>query len=228
MSSTGHRRPVAGGSDAHAGRARLQPRARATRLAILTAAAEHFARNGYHATSLNNVLADSGGTKGALYFHFASKEALARAVIAEMVQRWGDLRGQITDRGLDPLSALVALVDEVISCLIDNPIARGGTRLLSDLPVPDHDARGHYGVGEGHVFDLLTQAGQVGLLREGVDPAVVTRQIIAIVAGHRQICDAMGDRHFLWQRIDEAWTLLLPSIAIDPWLAAWQAATHPR
>ena len=228
MSSTGRRRPGAGGSDAHAGRARLQPRARATRLAILTAAAEHFARNGYHATSLERVLADSGGTKGALYFHFVSKEALARAVITEMAQQWEDLHGQVSARGLDPLSALVALVDEVIAGLIDNPIVRGGARLIGDLPVREPDARGHYGVGESHVFDLLAQAVQAGLLRDGIDPAALARQIVAIVVGHRQICDAMGDRQNLWQRVDEAWMLLLPAIATDTWLAAWRASVRPR
>ncbi|MDT7712552.1 MAG: hypothetical protein QOG46_1241 [Pseudonocardiales bacterium] len=228
MSSTGPRRPGAGGSDAQAGRARLQLRARATRLAILTAAAEHFARDGYHATSLERVLVDSGGTKGALYFHFASKEALARAVIAEMVRQWREQYEQVSARGLDPLSTLLALVDEVIAGLIDNPIARGGARLLGDLPVRGPDARGHYSTGEGHVSDLLTRAAQAGLLREGVDPTAVARQIVAIVTGHRQICDAMGDRQQLWQRVDEAWTLLLPSIATETWLAAWRASARPR
>ena len=148
MSSTGPRRPGAGAGGARSRRATLQPRARATRLAILTAAAEHFARNGYYATSLDSVLADSGGTKGALYFHFASKEALARAVIAEMVRGWGDLREQVSRRGLDPLSALLALFDEVIALLIDNPIARGGMRLLNDLPMHAQDTPGQYGVAE--------------------------------------------------------------------------------
>jgi AcrR family transcriptional regulator len=227
MSSTGPPRPGAGDSDARAGRARLQPRARATRLAILTAAGEHFARNGYHATSLDTVLADSGGTKGALYFHFVSKEALARAVIAEMVQGWGGLLVQVSSRGLDPLSALLALLDEVIAWLIDDPIARGGTRLLNDLPMPGQDAYGHYGYGERDALALLTQAGQAGLLRKGIEPALVARQIVALLAGHRQICDAIGDRHDLWQRIDEAWTLLLPAIATDAWLAAWRASPRP-
>jgi AcrR family transcriptional regulator len=193
-------------------------------LAILTAAAEHFARNGYHATSLDSVLADSGGTKGALYFHFVSKEALARAVIAEMVQGWKDLRGQISGRGLDPLSALLALVDVVIARLIDDPIARGGTRLLNDLPMRDQDVRGHYGSGERDALVLLDQAAQAGLLREGIAPALVARQIVALIAGHRQICDAVEDRHHLRQRVDEAWTLLLPTIATDAWLATWRAA----
>ncbi len=223
MSSTGPRRPGAGDSDS-VGRGALQPRARATRLAILSAAAEHFARNGYHATSLDSVLADSGGTKGALYFHFASKEALARAVIAEMVQRWRDVRGQVSRRGLDPLSALLTLVDEVIKRLIEDPIARGGTRLLNDLPRRTQDSGGHYGCGERDASALLAQAAQAGLLRKGIDPALVARQIVALIAGHRQICDAVADRHSLRQRVDEAWTLLLPTIATDAWLATRRAA----
>jgi AcrR family transcriptional regulator len=173
---------------------------------------------------LDSVLADSGGTKGALYFHFASKEALARAVIAEMVQGWKDLRGQISGRGLDPLSALLALVDVVIARLIDDPITRGGTRLLNDLPMRDQDVRGHYGSGERDALVLLEQAAQAGLLREGIAPALVARQIVALIAGHRQICDAVEDRHHLRQRVDEAWTLLLPTIATDAWLATWRAS----
>jgi AcrR family transcriptional regulator len=229
MSSTGPRRPGAGGKGARAGRAKPQPRAQATRQAILAAAAEHFARNGYHATSLDSVLADSGGTKGALYFHFASKDALARAVIADMVQQWQDLRRQVSDRGFDPLTTLLALVDEVIARLLDDPIARGGTRLLSDLPMAQQQAQARYGFGEQEALDLLTEAAQAGLLREGIDPAVVARQIVAFVAGHRQICDVLGERHDLRQRVEQAWALLLPSIATDSWLAAWRASapSHP-
>ena len=220
MSSTGPRRSGAGGRAARAVRGKPQPRAQATRQAILTAAAEHFGRNGYYATSLDSVLADSGGTKGALYFHFASKEALARAVIAEMVQRWRDLREQVRGRGLDPLSTLLALVDEVIARLRDDPIARGGTRLLNDLPVAQEQARAHYGFGEQETLELLTEAAQAGLLRDGVDPAAVAPQIVAIVAGHRHICDALGQRQDLRQRVRQAWALLLPAIATDAWLAA--------
>ncbi|MDQ4105257.1 MAG: TetR/AcrR family transcriptional regulator, partial [Actinomycetota bacterium] len=213
-----------GDSTAHTRRAKLQPRAQATRLAILTAAAEHFARNGYHATSLDSVLADSGGTKGALYFHFASKEALARAVIAEMVQGWGELRVEISGRGLDALTSLLTLVDDVVGRLIDDPIARGGTRLLNDLPLRAQDEHGYYVLGERDTFALLTEAAQEGLLREGIDPALVARQIVALVAGHRQICDAGGNLHKLRQRIDEAWSLLLPTIATDEWMVTWRAS----
>jgi AcrR family transcriptional regulator len=227
MSSTGPRRSGACGRGARAVRGKPQPRAQATRQAILTAAAEHFARNGYYGTSLDSVLADSGGTKGALYFHFASKEALARAVIAEMVQRCRDLREQIRGRALDPLSMLLALVDEVIARLLDDPIARGGTRLLNDLPVAQEQAHAHYDFVEQEAFDLLNQAAHAGLLRDGVDLAVAARQIVAVVAGHRRICDALGERQHFRQRVEQAWTLLLPAIATDAWLTAWRASAAP-
>ena len=70
----------------------------------------------------------------------------------------------------------------------------------------------------------MTQAGQAGLLREGIEPALVARQIVAVIAGHRQICDAVNSCHKLGQRLDEAWSLLLPAIATDAWLAAWHAS----
>jgi AcrR family transcriptional regulator len=176
---------------------------------------------------VDSVLADSGGTKGALYFHFASKDALARAVIAEMLQRWGTLRGEVSGRGLDPLSTLLALVDEVIARLLDDPIARGGTRLLNDLPVAEL-ARAHYGFGEQETFELLTQAAQAGLLREGVDPSLVARQIVALIAGNRQVCDVLDESAQLRQWVGQAWTLLLPAIAADSWLDAWRSSVPPH
>jgi AcrR family transcriptional regulator len=197
----------------------------------LTAAAEHFARTGYHATSLDRVLAVSGGTKGALYFHFPSKEGLARAVIAEMVQQWENLRIQVNERGLDPLSALLALVDEVMARLIGDPIAQGGMRLLNDLPMRPDDVHGHYAFGEHDALALLTEAARAGLLRGGIEPLLVARQVVALLAGHRQICEALGDRQGLWQRVDEAWDLLLPMISTDAWLAQWRVspwASRPR
>jgi transcriptional regulator, TetR family len=48
-----------------------------TRRLILDRAAEAFAQDGFAGTSLNDVIAGSGLTKGAFYFHFPSKEELA-------------------------------------------------------------------------------------------------------------------------------------------------------
>ncbi len=59
---------------------RTSEQAAETRDAVLRAARQHFAENGYAATSLNAIAAAAGVSKGALFHHFASKEDLFLAV----------------------------------------------------------------------------------------------------------------------------------------------------
>src|ERR1700709_183863 len=61
----------------------VQQRAIRTRAAVLDAAAEVFAKTGYSATTLNDITAAAGVTKGAVYFHFPDKEAVANALIED-------------------------------------------------------------------------------------------------------------------------------------------------
>ncbi|MFE1789874.1 TetR family transcriptional regulator, partial [Streptomyces sp. NPDC059525] len=58
-----------------------QDRAVRTRRAILQAAAVVFEERGYDAAKLSDIVNIAKVTKGALYFHFESKEGLAQAVI---------------------------------------------------------------------------------------------------------------------------------------------------
>ena len=55
-------------------------RALATRTALLAAARDLFAADGFAATSTETILAATGVTRGALYHHFADKQALFAAV----------------------------------------------------------------------------------------------------------------------------------------------------
>jgi AcrR family transcriptional regulator len=55
-------------------------RTEATTAQLLEAARRLFAADGYNATSLEDVVAAAGVTKGALYHHFSSKRELFRAV----------------------------------------------------------------------------------------------------------------------------------------------------
>ncbi|MER5732981.1 TetR family transcriptional regulator [Streptomyces sp. NPDC002138] len=68
-----------------------QERAEITRQAILDGAAIAFDRSGFGATSLSDVVQHAGVTKGALYFHLPSKEALARTLMDEQFQVAADV-----------------------------------------------------------------------------------------------------------------------------------------
>ena len=71
------------------GRGRIADRYRGerSRRAILDAAFPIFARDGYAAASLNQIIEASGLTKGGFYFHYPSKQALALAVVADHDER---------------------------------------------------------------------------------------------------------------------------------------------
>ncbi len=61
-----------------------QQRAEETRSRILDAAGELFAKRGYNATSVADICAQAGVTKGAFYHHFESKQT----VFLELRDRW--------------------------------------------------------------------------------------------------------------------------------------------
>ena len=60
-----------------------QARSEATRRKIMTSAVELFNEIGYPATGLGDIIERAEMTKGALYYHFDSKESLATAIIEE-------------------------------------------------------------------------------------------------------------------------------------------------
>jgi AcrR family transcriptional regulator len=66
-----------------------QERSEATTTALVSAARELFAQDGYAATSLDAVCAHAGVTKGALYHHFEGKRELLAAVFSLEQKRLG-------------------------------------------------------------------------------------------------------------------------------------------
>src|SRR4051794_27032787 len=60
---------------------RRQVKQERTRSRLLEAAAVVFARRGYHVATLEDVAAEAGFTKGAVYSNFENKEALFLALV---------------------------------------------------------------------------------------------------------------------------------------------------
>jgi AcrR family transcriptional regulator len=62
-------------------------RGRATREQLIGVATRLFAQHGYEDTSIEDVLAEAGVSRGALYHHFAGKDALFEAVVGNVESR---------------------------------------------------------------------------------------------------------------------------------------------
>ena len=108
-------------------------RADATRMQILRAASRQFARKPYSLVSLDDILADAEVTKGAMYFHFRSKHALASAIID---YRFEVARASVDELLARKLSGLETLIDISYLVAIDDigdEIARAGLNLLESV-----------------------------------------------------------------------------------------------
>jgi AcrR family transcriptional regulator len=103
-----------------------QERAVRTRRAVLQAAAEVFAEHGYAAATVSDILARAGVTKGALYFHFDSKEALAKGVLEEQAAHYLLPQELKLQEWVDSGMVLAHQLPK-------DPMLRAGARLSTDL-----------------------------------------------------------------------------------------------
>ncbi|ASU80358.1 TetR/AcrR family transcriptional regulator [Actinopolyspora erythraea] len=193
-----------------------QRRARLTRQAIVVAAAEEFDRTGYDATPLSAILRRSGVTKGAFYFHFASKEALALALVESQARRWPRVRGDWLRRELDPLSIAVGMLNEAARLIEQDVVLRAGTGLarhrIATAGCSDSEPD-----WESLLLDLLRRASEGGLLRPGVDPEAVARVAYAALVGARVIGSTRGPGTAA--RMEETWRVTLQGVASPEWLS---------
>jgi AcrR family transcriptional regulator len=85
----------------------------ATIAVILEAARDLFARKGFDATTVDDVVAKAKTTKGGLYHHFTSKEELFTAVLEGMQKALSErvARASATER--DPLAAMLKGTREI-------------------------------------------------------------------------------------------------------------------
>ncbi len=86
----------------------------ATKDRVLDAAVDLFAEHGYDGTSVAQVIARAGLTKGGFYHHFASKEALLFEVYGDLIARQLEAMEAILARRLPPADTLRALIVDLV------------------------------------------------------------------------------------------------------------------
>jgi TetR/AcrR family transcriptional regulator, transcriptional repressor for nem operon len=91
---------------------RTQPRAQLTRTSLLDAALKVIRAKGYSATTVDDVCAAAGVTKGSFFHHFASKEDLA----IEATRHWNEITGGLFANApyqqiQDPRERILAYID---------------------------------------------------------------------------------------------------------------------
>ncbi|MFD7402213.1 ScbR family autoregulator-binding transcription factor [Streptomyces sp. NPDC059866] len=186
-----------------------QERAIRTRRAILEAAGAVFDEHGYTSTTIAMVLERAEVTKGALYFHFPSKESLAQAVLDEQVP-FGAVPQQPCR-----LQEIIDMTFVVGERLLTNPLLRGSVRLTVDQATPSGvDHSGPFRQWGERLMVLMEQARERGELLPTVEPRNTVDLLVGGFAGLQLMSRALSGRADLGHRLSVLWGHILPSIAV--------------
>jgi len=192
-----------------------------SRSSILEAARAAFAEKGYAATSLEDILAPTGLTKGALYHHFANKAAVLEALYVSMEEDLvarigvavasaeGDARSQIAT-ALDAFLEASGEPSYVRIVLRDAPTVLGtekGRAIDQRLGIGMTEALLHALVGDGYLppFSIpmaarvvLAAVSEVAVtMSTSADPDAVRREgrdvVLAMLDGLRGAAASAGE-----------------------------------
>ena len=157
-----------------------------TREQILRAAAHQFAQRPYYAVGLDDILAEAQLTKGAMYFHFRSKHALALAIVDEQIDRSANAVKDLLTRRMSGLETLIDVSYLVAVDDITQDVTRAAFNLLESVGRTEKlQERLLHGWIE-LVGDIAGRGIREGDIVEQVDPQDVGRLLVSIYMGLRQ------------------------------------------
>ena len=110
-----------------------QARSETTRHKILDAAMDLFSEVGYAAAGLGEIIERAGMTKGALYHHFDSKEALATAIIEQGSDLTRDVFRHVCESSSPALENMIHGVFVVTDLVVSDKTARTAEQLTRGL-----------------------------------------------------------------------------------------------
>ena len=192
-----------------------QARSEATRRKIIDSAVDLINEIGYPAAGLGDIIERAELTKGALYYHFDSKEALATAIIEEGAQ---SVLGAFRAAGRSSSPAMENIIHGsfvVTDVLGGDRVARAGARLLRTFGGFNPAAKNTFQVLVVELAEHIKTAATEGDLRPALDAETTGASIVAGMLGDELLSSALADGADLRARFARTWELLLPAIITD-------------
>lgn len=161
-----------------------------TRRKIVDAALNLFSVKGFFNTSISDILAEAGVTKGCLYGHFPDKEALWAAAYAEASGIWKRIVFRDLRKIEDPLERLECFILRDMRDYLGANVFPGGCfflNMLVDLAGQSEKLSGRVWESYRRTGDVLAlwlgEAQKMGILRPGLDHGEIGRFILVSLNG---------------------------------------------
>lgn len=162
----------------------------ARREQIIAAALRCFHRNGFHPTTMDDIVRESGLSAGAVYTYFSGKDEL---IVAVGSMKLGGLRSTIdalaaTDPFPPPADVVRALVDRVVELTdvdgldISRIIVQGWGEMPRNTALREavQEAYGHFRASAAGFVSAWRDAGQA---HADIDPEEAAPAIVSLVLG---------------------------------------------
>ena len=181
----------------HKGKRRFRDPER-TRERLLQAAFREVHRSGFQSAGIDTILASTNVTKGALYHHFDSKEALGYAIVDEIVAKF------TRDRWLRPLLSDGQAIDILIGIVRKIPgrpeDVRAGCPLLNlaqEMSALDEPFRKRleriFLAWQDGIATFLRKGQSQGTVRRNLNPDEAASFLVAMVEGYGSLAKNAQD-----------------------------------
>jgi AcrR family transcriptional regulator len=215
------------------------PRGQRTRQLIIERTSAVFDRQGFAAASLSQLVESTGLTRGAFYFHFESKDALAQAIVQAQADRWTVMRARLLAEEADPLRRLLRFAFAAATAVQGDLFVRAANRLMAERALIRRELLHTYPWWVGTVRGFLTDAAAAGELPDlsplidsastrddpGADAeaggeadtdrpvAALAEYIVGMWTGVQQAALA-GGRNDLPEHVYASWVLIMPWLTV--------------
>ncbi len=179
---------------------------------LIDTAIRLFNENGYHATGIDKILAESGVAKMTLYKHFKSKDELILAALARRDRRWRKwFEGALDRRAETPRGRLLAVFDALGEWFV-SPEFQGCMFIR---------AAGEYGEtgnpihisAVGHQSEVLHFLRGLCAAAGAARPAQLARRLMLLIQGAIAIAQVHGPVGAAAEARNAAETLIAEAIA---------------
>ena len=137
------------------------PRAIRTRQLILSVAARHFDAHGYGDASVNAILAAGNLTKGAIYFHFPSKESIAQQLTADWIYTVTELVTDAAGQHLTATGQLTTIFTALAQGVAADANLRAGMKLTLEPTVDTANAFARWVDAISDIVDTGITTGEI-------------------------------------------------------------------